>query len=740
MNRIQTAFLFSLLLALSACVGRDYYQQSMAGDSTRIDFSQSNVVCPTGDCICMVCGTTAPPEPYSIFYNFSYAGKTCSFQPCTQEQYLQKVNPNPSGEYMNFFMLGQGGFGDFGTANTFCNNSLRMPVKWLDARNSPDGEYPLPDPGRATCFLEKGSIPVYILYSEGNAVNVDRAEEIAALFRDRGPVIITTEMGFDLSSNIAAITEQAERMKAACPNCLIALATKLGDDSENFHQLAEDAAQHIDLFAFGIDSRSSNSCNPSALYYEAVSYSERLLYKYKKPSILAYVLIDKGWNDENTCFWSEPMVDEAYSDFYTYAPAFPSSGIIGVSLYSLSGAGPLNCEDCGLLGPLGDPTTSHAAWFSQCQRAYSSKAIIPLVFTNAPGTMCMFGPSAYNYAGTSFYTQYHPPGEAATAAPAFYRCDACTVLKRPVSVGKSISISTPGEYVCKDYPVLDSYADIRDLDPAFVRATVWHESNFKRCSVGHSTAPCGKKTAIYSVTDPDSGCEGDPDWRGSNTYTVPSGHVCDMGLIPTFVPPESMWAGIEFNSDGLSDMHIAEQCAEDDDFNPFNPTHIACEGTAELAEHMRKASIWVKGNEDKLGLTKIKRTYGEEEYENAKGLIIIMMARMQFIGSEAYGKRDVLAEKFSEFSNVDCDKAGDSECCSNGRVLSSTCCGNNDFIEFVTNEECTRLAGINFGRVQAPVTNMRAFLGKYLGVREKCGICDGKLWEDNLEAWASSSP
>jgi len=740
MNKIQTAFLFSLLLLFSGCVSDDYYSRATSGEPVKIDFSDPESVCPAGDCVCMTCGTVPAPEPYSLFYNFSYAGKSCSFHPCTQEQYLEGVSPNPGGEYMNFFMLGQGGFGDFGTANPYCNNSLRMPVKWLDSQDSVDDFYPLPDPGRADCFLEKGGIPVYILYSGGNSVDVDRAREIAAIFNGRGPVILTTEMGFDSSDPLtrSAVEEQARLMKSACPNCLIALAPRLGDNSSDFDETVRSLGDSIDLFAFGINSKNSTSCGSSALYYEAVSYSEGLLYKYKKPSVLAYVLFDSGWNDARTCLWDESTISAAYSDFYTYAPAFPSSGIIGVSLYSLSGVGPFPCEGCGLVDSLGSPTQAHAAWFSQCQQAYSTQAIIPLVFSNAPGTTCAFGPNSYSYAGTSFYTQLPPAGAPAEAAPVFYKCDACTVLRRPASVGKSILISLPGDYVCEDYPALDSYADIRDIDPAYVRATVWHESDFQRCSVGHSTAPCGRVTTIYSVTDPDSGCEGDPAWGGSSTYTAPSGHICDMGLIPTFATPESMWEDIEFNSDGLSDIMIASRCAGDEGFNPFNPAHIACEGTYELAEHMRKAKGWVEGNEGRLGLTRIRGTYGEDEYNNAKGLITIMMARMQFIGSAAYGKRDVLADKFNEFSNIDCDENPDHACCGGSSLADSLCCGNNDFIEFVTNEECTGLAGISFGGVQTPVKNIRVVLGKYLGVREKCGICDEELWEDNLNGWAGS--
>ncbi|MCX6768877.1 MAG: hypothetical protein NTY83_03515 [Candidatus Micrarchaeota archaeon] len=704
MNKFQIAFLFSILLLFPGCVSNDYYARATSGEPTKIDFSNPEAVCPTGDCVCMTCGTVPAPEPYSLFYNFSYAGKSCSFHPCTQK-----------------------------------------PVKWLDTQNSVDDFYPLPDPGRASCFLEKGDIPVYILYSGGRSVSSVRAVEIAALFNGKGPVVITTEMGFDSSDHLtgSAVEEQARRMKLACPNCLIALAPRLGDNSTEFDTIAKDLSGSIDLFAFGINSKNSSSCDSSALYYEAVSYSEQLLYKYKKPSVLAYVLFDNGWNDAHTCLWDESTISAAYSDFYTYAPAFPSSGIIGVSLYSLSGVGPFPCEGCGLLDSMGTPTQTHAAWFSQCQQAYSSRAIIPLLFSNAPGTTCAFGPNSYSYAGTSFYTQLPPAEAPAEAAPVFYKCDACAVLKRPSSVGKSIRISIPEDYVCKDYPALDAYADIRDIDPAYVRAIVWFESDFKRCSVGNSTAPCGRNTPIYSVTDPDSGCEEDPKWGGSNTYTAPSGHICDMGLIPTFATPEEMWGEIEFNSDGQSDIDTASECAGDEEFNPFNPVHIACEGTYELAEHLRNARSFVEGNEPELGLTQIRSTYGEEEYKNAKGLIIIMMARMQFIGSGAYGKRDVLAEKFNDFSKKDaefCEENPDGHvCCDGSRVANNLCCGNNDFIEFVTNEDCTRLAGISFGGVQTPVKNIRVVLGEYLGVREKCGICDETQWKENLNAWAESN-
>ncbi len=737
MNKFHIAFLFSLLLLFPGCVSNDYYARATSGEPTKIDFSNPEAVCPTGDCVCMTCGTVPAPEPYSLFYNFSYAGKSCSFQPCTQRQYLDSISPNPNGEYMNFFMLGQGGFGDFGTANPYCNNSLRMPVKWLDTQNSVDGLYPLPDAGRATCFLEKGDIPVYILYSGGKSVDIDRAAEIAALFNGKGPVVITTEMGFDSSDPLtrSAVEEQARRMKAACPNCLIALAPRLGENSTEFDDTVHALGNSIDLFAFGINSRNSTSCDSAALYYEGVSYSEQLLYKYKKPSILAYVLFDKGWNDAHTCLWDDSLIASAYSDFYTYAPAFPSSGIIGVSLYSLSGVGSLPCEGCGLVDSLGNPTPAQGAWFSQCQQAYASKAIIPLVFSNAPGTTCAFGPNAYSYAGTSFYTQSPPPEAPAEAAPTFYKCDACAATRE----SKVINLhpyNAPGDLSCTIYPELDSYADIRDLDPAYVRAHAYWESGLDNCKVAYSTAPCGRVTRLYSISDPSGACP---------TQTAPSGkNICDLGLMMIFATPRDTWDGIEFmpfmmQAGGQLDQAIS--CAPDGDFNPFNPANNACVGTYEMSNDLKSAKSVVASHESDLGLTQIKSTYGEDEYETDKGLITLFIERFYFDGSiwTRYGSGWL--DKFREYSKIDdsyCSGHKDHPCCAGGHV--NACCGKPDFINFVANENCVDLStpGASPGDRQS-IINARKILQLYMGVREKCGICDEKQWEDNLNAWAESS-
>ncbi|MDD2655559.1 MAG: hypothetical protein PHQ80_02720 [Candidatus ainarchaeum sp.] len=758
----RLALLLAALMRFG-CIDQSYYRSAVQGSGVVIDGSGASDLCAQGNCNCMVCDTYLfyGARPTAQFYPFSYKHSECQFVPCTFDQFSSYVQANPqartgagtsaaSGENMlNFFMFGQGGFGEFNRANPFCNNSLRMPVKWLDSRYG-NGEYPMPNVGRAECFLDKGTMPVYILYSNGEHIDASRSREIAdeldGTGLHTGPIIITSEMNFNSSNpdTVSNVTEQVRALKSACPECLIALAPRIWDESEELDGIMQEAGDSIDLFAFGIDSNNYTSCSPLLMLSDATQYSQYLLYRYKKPSILAYVLFDNTTSSDGSCTWDDSLISEGYSAFFTYPQGFASSGILGGALYSLYGvADPLGCTDCGLYNSTGSPIPQRqASWFSGCQGAYATSSVVPLVFSDAPGTTCSYSQPGYSFVGSDFRTSPPTYTEPAGSWDTFYSCDSCLVTDRPSSVGKNIRPQLPGDYVCEDYPALDVYADIRDIDPAYVRATVWHESNFQRCSVGNSTAPCGRDEPIFSVTDPGSGCEGDPDWEGLNTYTAPSGHICDMGLIPTFATPEDMWLDINWNSDMEGpggDLEIARNCAGDEKFNPFNPEHISCEGTYELAEHIRKATSFVEDNEGKLGLTRIKATYGEDEYENSKGLVIVMMARMQFIGA-AYGQRDTLASKFSDFSKKDAgycrDHPGDSPCCEGGRVTNELCCGNNDFVEFVVNEECIDLAGISYGGQKTSVANMRFVLSKYLGVREKCGICDQGAWDENVNAWA----
>jgi len=374
------------------------------------------------------------------------------------------------------------------------------------------------------------------------------------------------------------------------------------------------------------------------------------------------------------------------------------------------------------------------AWFANCQESFATRSVLPLAFSNAPGTTCLFGPRIYSYSGYSYYTDETTPVQPAASTSTFYSCDSCLVTKRPVSINIRPTIFSD-DTICTKHPVLDVYADIRDIDPAYLRANTWHESGFDECEVGTSTAPCGRVTDVLTVVDPDGNCP---------TYTAPpgGGHACDMGLIPTFATPEDTWDEITWTSTGEGDLELARACAGDEKFNPFNTRHNVCLGTYEIKDHIERAKKIVEDNEGRLGLTAIRSTYGEEEYMNAKGLVTLYITRTYFIGNvwASYGEQWM--SKFSDYSKINrayCSAHPDGHVCCSGTNLNS-CCGSMDFINFASSEQCNDLAGITISSAhKEPVKNIPIVLSKYLGVIEKCGICNSERWEKNIEDWYAST-
>jgi hypothetical protein len=757
---VLPALLLASLL-LFGCIEQGYYDRSMQGSGVIIDGAGSSDLCARGNCNCMVCDTYPfyGAKPIAKFYPFSYKHSECQFLQCTFDQFSSYVQSNPStrpgagtsassGEDMlNFFMFGQGGFGEFNRANTFCNNSLRMPVKWLDSRYG-NNEYPMPDKSRAECFLDKGAMPVYILYSDGKHIDATRSRQIAENLRGAlfptGPIIITSEMNFNSSNpdTVSKVKEQVRAMKAACPECLIALAPRIWDESAALDGIMQEAGTSIDIFAFGIDSNNYTSCSPLLMLSDATQYSQYLLYKYKKPSILAYVLFDNTTSSDGSCTWDDSLVSEGYSAFFTYPQGFTSSGILGGSLYSLYGvADPLGCTDCGLYNSSGAPIPQRqASWFSGCQGAYATSSVVPLVFSDAPGTTCSYSQPGYSFVGPDFNTAQPTYTEPAGSWKPFYSCDSCLVEKIPDSI-KLKPIIPDDDSVCTAFPALDAYADVRDLDPALVRTSVKYESGFKPCAVSpaDTSAPCGRsmETQLYSISDPDEGCFVETGY----TYSAGGDRLCAIGLMQTEVVPYTYW-GTVHDTTGLID--VAKGCAykEDEKFNPFNPEHSACLGTYELAEAVDWADGILDSKGSQMGLTMSEYS---EEYKNTRGLLTVYLARLYYVGPALwrnYGNNWI--SKFQEFSHVDCSGNSEHPCCSgdhlNSNLVDEGCCGPSaDFINFVSNEECFKIrdpASGEKGDNKHYIINARDFARYYLGLRQKCGICDQDALDENIDEWA----
>lgn len=500
------AILFIMIFA-AGCVdmiggGRAYgeFWSSSIDNSVAIYDPDDVGVCGNVECHAMVC------ENRSGFFSSvfpSFVGGNCHFENLAGEAPVddaeqrmelsrQTFNELIHGERENAgirtFMIGIGpNFGEFGEANRWCNNRMTMAVQWLVGDE--DLAYPNADPGRAICFLDKNTVPLYVLYSSGNLDDekVNSAGLIAetlyegggtftgrALPGPVGPVIITTEMDADLTDPQVRdyVLRQAAAIKGNCPDgadgevyCMVALGSRLNDYEGLGATLDDPRADNIDLVAFGINSRRAISCNFNNLYLDAQDFSRFAWYEHDKPTVMPYILFDSAGDvfDETgdiVCSWSEGEMIRGYNAFFPNLPAFKDSGVIGAAAYDFNttwvgvsaNADPLGCDSCSL----GRNRERLASWFSGCQRTtgiyrvdddcngcddpdppdccegnFAQTPGIPLVLPNQSGGGCNFGDQwdfimNFRY-GTGASNSFSDPdtGELQGPMPKLISCDAC---------------------------------------------------------------------------------------------------------------------------------------------------------------------------------------------------------------------------------------------------------------------------------------------------------------------------
>ncbi len=501
-NSMKRLVMIAFLLILSAgCVGMlrggSEYSDIWANqirDRVAIYDPDDVGVCGDVECYVMVC------ENSSNYWGTvtSFVGGNCRVQslagetPIADAQRRMEVSRENFNELWNDsergvqnFMIGIGpSFADFGEGNRWCNNKMSMAVQWLVGGE--DYPYPDCDEGRAICLLDRGVMPVYVLYSGGELDDekVDSAGKIAeTLYEDGasfitqfsgpvGPVIITTEMDANLTDPQVRdnVLGQAEAIKANCPDgnngekyCMVALGSKMGDYEGLELALSDSRADNIDFVAFGINSNRADSCNYNDIYIDAWSYSRFSWYDLDKPTIIPYILFDSEGEvyDENgdyVCSWSEGEMVRAYRGFFPNLMVFKDSGVIGAAPYDFNstwigfGANPMGCSDCSL----GKNTNRLTSWFAGCQRTtgiyrvpedctgcddpnpplccegvFSQTVGIPLVLPNQTGGGCNFahqGDSLMNLAygsGLSNSFLEYSTGDLHPPMDKMISCDSC---------------------------------------------------------------------------------------------------------------------------------------------------------------------------------------------------------------------------------------------------------------------------------------------------------------------------
>ncbi|MEM4272557.1 MAG: hypothetical protein QXH30_03115, partial [Candidatus Bilamarchaeaceae archaeon] len=506
------------------------------------------------------------------------------------------------------------------------------------------------------------------------------------------------------------------------------------------------AATSIDLVAVGVNSHHSRSCRSSDLVYDALNYSRYIMETYKKPTLWAYVLFDQGWNaggeEYGTCKWSESEITKGYSDLFKYSPALVQGGVIGMAPYSLYGLenGPLNCTNCAMMSAAEKVRyPSHTVWFSLCQKYYTYRGAIPVVFATEPGTDCSFATNFNLYQLEGYRIGSSPTleeleGKEVEPMATFPRCNAQLLSELPSEI-KSIPAFTIGhnDEKCDIHPVLDFYADIRDMDPALVRAFAWAETGLDSDVQGPGGDACGASRVKKSdfpklpveVADPAGIC---PTEYASQDCPYSGGCTLhSIGLMRVHMYPYDMWGNPNWQ---VADYEEDARWCGGDYFNPFNEEHNACLGTAILGSKLNSAMQRISANEGKLGLTALKEEFGEnsEQYQNMKGALTIFAAAYRYNGYKGYlDNEQAWINEFSAQREADgdyCEQNPGTTCCDDeGDVINSGCCGQTNFIDFVKNCHNTGTPPFNYAY---------KILGMYNALIDDCDKYNEQAWYQNV--------
>ncbi|MFH2106896.1 MAG: hypothetical protein ABII22_06570 [Candidatus Micrarchaeota archaeon] len=400
-----------LMFLLFGCISNMAEYSAVYGDKdffNKRSTEDEPMPCTFGPCACFVCTKTS--SFFNIFTSFSSQPNQpveCKVNlDCKYDGYLdQLLKPPyelPNDEYLMNFLIGAPS-SQFSQSNALCENRLDMSVKWVLGSNNPNDHYESIDSSRATCYLDIGVIPVYVLYTQPPKGEERRpldngdilaAEKIAKALDGTGPVIITAEAEFDSSNSndIAIVKEQLRVMKAACPHCMIALAPRYMDTTGIDDILSDQSViPSVDLIAFGINTDySQTKCNPGSIFREAGEFSRYILYKHQKPSVITYMYFNtkeptKGTpvppaaTDPLACTWADyditnPNGENVYSTFFAIETisGFIKSGVLGAAFYSYDPyeADPFYCKETGVKNEcsLGKSADSEKSFFAPCQK------------------------------------------------------------------------------------------------------------------------------------------------------------------------------------------------------------------------------------------------------------------------------------------------------------------------------------------------------------------------------------
>jgi len=421
---------------------------------------------------------------------------------------------------LRFFMIGQGpGFLSFQQANQYCNGSLKMAVKWVtwDASYAPV----IPEKSKASCFLDRNVIPVYLLYSKGQDVSPAKARQVAESLNGAGPVIISTEVNFD-ENDASRVVQQVNEIKSACPKCLVMVSPKdlalsnlgapYGNDGRSaLEAVMSQVGDKVDIIGQGTfaneypydpmnETRSGGLCSPYTVLYARIKNSrDYVLKNYSKPILWTYFGVAAGENTGNTCIWTEESAADLYNLIFSASPYLANAGIIGVAPYSMTpGGGPLTCpgaEYCSksslMITSYFQRTPQFGAWFDACQK-YSGQGqtspsrSVPILFPENGVGSCNYVNVLSMIAGQDQIIGRSYPYTRGQMVPAElpYSCEDCAALGSVPSEFMAGTAPDVTAYCFSNVSIMsDSCADSYGVDQILVRAISYYSTKMNATSV-----------------------------------------------------------------------------------------------------------------------------------------------------------------------------------------------------------------------------------------------------------------
>ncbi len=535
---------FMFVLGCLSSIGGEEYALDYMKHLNRTPLSPEELEkCNVGSCWCMVCknGTNIFGTMTNLIGGYCYFEKECD-QNRAKNISSNELTPDLS---IHNFMIGQGPtFSDFSAANPYCSHRLGMAVQWLTATN--ETPYTLPDASRAMCFLSKDVMPVYVLYSKGENINITQTRKIAEILGEGGrdvflgklstgpvgPVIVTTEIDFN-ESHVGKIVEQVRAINEGCHNdrengtiyCFVAVAPKI-NNFKALDAVMKEVGDEVDLVAYGINGNYVHSCRGEDIKRQAINFSSYTLHNLSKPSIIPYVMFDTmGTDVDKSCEWNERKMLDAYSVYWPEGIiSLEKVGVIGIAPYSfnsttLGAVNPLECIDCGI----GKNEQRLSSWYNWCQRhtnitrkapgaTTSHPSTLPLIFPNTSATYCGFGSNAayiateIQFAERDFMREVTPGLKEPTET--YFTCDKCIAINAsgepPFDFLDWESIKWGDLSMACDselYPEINHWASLRNLDPMLVRAFIFAESQFQPCAAARVCSAEHKEE--IGVTDTD---------------------------------------------------------------------------------------------------------------------------------------------------------------------------------------------------------------------------------------------